>query len=288
MNYQQLIITEPVSNFRTLARNGIRGRWGDAFLKGALYVLILGLPAAVIQMASGQSGAESAFAQAFADYAGGLITYPELVAYSDDYSKSMGIMYLYQILVAGALTLGITQIYLRYRRMQQAPYELLFSGFSNYGRAFGLFFLQTLFILLWSLLLIIPGIIAFYRYRLAFCILADNPQISPLEAINISKGIMQGNKWKAFCLDLSFIGWYLLASFAASLVMMPIAMGAAMAGGISGQSGLSATPIISIVSLIAYAFAGGLVDMYQGTSVAAFYERASGILKYHDEITGLE
>ncbi|MPN61797.1 hypothetical protein SDC9_209541 [bioreactor metagenome] len=70
--------------------------------------------------------------------------------------------------------------------------------------------MMTIFVILWSLLLIVPGIIAAIRYSMCFYILADNPDIGIMEALNESKRMMRGNKWKYFCLNLSFIGWGLL------------------------------------------------------------------------------
>ena len=69
---------------------------------------------------------------------------------------------------------------------------------------------MCIFILLWTLLLIIPGIIATYSYAMTFFIIADDPQAGALEAIGRSKEMMRGHRWKLFCLFLRFIGWSLL------------------------------------------------------------------------------
>jgi uncharacterized membrane protein len=61
-----------------------------------------------------------------------------------------------------------------------------------------------------SFTLIVPGIIAAFRYSMAFYILKDHPEISPMEAIRRSKEMMVGQKWRYFVLNLSFIGWALL------------------------------------------------------------------------------
>ena len=85
-----------------------------------------------------------------------------------------------------------------------------FYGFKQFGRAFGCYFLMGLFICLWGLLLIIPGIIKAYSYMLTPFIVMENPQMSITDAIDESRRLMDGNKWRAFCLALSFIGWWLL------------------------------------------------------------------------------
>ena len=71
--------------------------------------------------------------------------------------------------------------------------------------------MKDLFIWLWSLLFIIPGIIKAYEYRLVPYIISENPQMNYRDALAESKKLMAGNKWKSFVLDLSFIGWDLLA-----------------------------------------------------------------------------
>ena len=71
---------------------------------------------------------------------------------------------------------------------------------------------QYIFVFLWTLLFIVPGIVAAYRYRFAILNLCENPEIGVMEAINMSKAQTAGFKWQLFVLDLSFIGWALLAS----------------------------------------------------------------------------
>lgn len=73
--------------------------------------------------------------------------------------------------------------------------------------------LQTLYVVLWTLLFIIPGIIASYRYAMTNYILAENPEMKASEAIDRSKEMMDGNKWRLFCLHFSFIGWVILCTF---------------------------------------------------------------------------
>ncbi len=86
----------------------------------------------------------------------------------------------------------------------------VFSGFGRFFSAGWLLVLQTLFVCLWSLLFIIPGIVAFYSYRQAFFIKADHPEWSASRILSESKRMMKGHKWRLACLDASFIGWVLL------------------------------------------------------------------------------
>ena len=90
------------------------------------------------------------------------------------------------------------------------------SAFSDgqYLPIIGTMFLKDIFILLWTLLLIIPGIVKSYAYRFVPYILADNPEIGASRAIELSNEMTRGHKWSMFVLDLSFIGWYLLGLLA--------------------------------------------------------------------------
>ena len=116
-----------------------------------------------------------------------------------------------QLLIGGAIELGLKRYNLDLLTRENPPaFATLFSRFCIWGRAFGLRFMIGLRIFLWSLLFVIPGIIASYRYALAPYLMAENPDMGVMEAISRSKELMDGNKWRLFCLHLSFIGWNLL------------------------------------------------------------------------------
>lgn len=94
-------------------------------------------------------------------------------------------------------------------------------GFSpNWGNVVKTMFLRSLFIFLWSLLLVVPGLIKAYAYRMVPYILAENPDINSREARELSSRMMRGHKWRAFVLDLSFIGWYLLSVLTLGILMI--------------------------------------------------------------------
>ncbi len=88
----------------------------------------------------------------------------------------------------------------------------MFNGYYDWWGAIKTYFFVGLFAWLWSLLLIIPGIVKAYSYRLAIYIKAENKEMGALEAIRKSKEIMHGHKLEWFVLDLSFIGWALLVA----------------------------------------------------------------------------
>jgi uncharacterized membrane protein len=114
------------------------------------------------------------------------------------------------LLISGPMAVGWAIFALAAARDHNPRLELIFNGFQTFGTALAAYLLVGLFVLLWSLLLIVPGIIAALAYSQVFYILADNRMTGPLEAIRRSKEMMRGNKWKFFCLALRFVGWALL------------------------------------------------------------------------------
>ena len=114
------------------------------------------------------------------------------------------------LFIAGPMLVGISMFSLSLSRGENARLEQIFEGFKNYGTVLGAYLLMVLFIFLWMLLLIIPGIIAAIAYSQTFYILAEDDAISSMDALKKSKEMMDGYKWKYFCLGLRFIGWALL------------------------------------------------------------------------------
>jgi uncharacterized membrane protein len=114
------------------------------------------------------------------------------------------------LLISGPLVVGIALFSLSISRNQDASIGQLFLGFNKYGICLAAYLLVALFTILWMLLLIIPGIIAAISYSMTFYIIADEDSIGAMEAIDKSKKMMDGYKWKYFCLLLRFFGWALL------------------------------------------------------------------------------
>lgn len=114
------------------------------------------------------------------------------------------------IIVVAPFSLGIVIFSLAISRNEEAKLDLIFQGFNKFGTSLGAYWLMFLFILLWTLLLIIPGIIAALSYSMTFYIIADEDSITAMDAITKSKKMMNGYKWKYFCLGLRFFGWALL------------------------------------------------------------------------------
>jgi uncharacterized membrane protein len=117
------------------------------------------------------------------------------------------------LILSGPLYFGYSQYCLNFKRGNNPKFDDLFSGFKNLGSSIALYFIMWIFILLWSLLLIVPGIIAGIRYSMSFYVLCDKPDIGALNALNKSKEIMRENKMQLFLLWLSFIGWAVCCIF---------------------------------------------------------------------------
>ena len=115
-------------------------------------------------------------------------------------------------LLGMVLSAGFVLYCMAVRRGERAEFLTLFDGFSFVGKLIGLNIVMYFFITLWSMLFVVPGIIAAYRYRFALYNLYENPGISVFEALNMSKRQTYGYKSQLFMLDLSYLGWTLLAS----------------------------------------------------------------------------
>ena len=119
------------------------------------------------------------------------------------------------LVVAGPLGYGLNYIFLKQARDGQ-PVKIadLFKGFENdFGDNFLLGFMSGLFVALWSMLFVIPGIVKAYAYSMAYYIKLDHPEYKWRQCLDESQAMMKGYKMTLFVQDLSFIGWYIVGSF---------------------------------------------------------------------------
>lgn len=200
-------------DFRRLARESLAGKWPLSILI-CIIATILGGSASSSQIftmkfnkdntiMSGQLGGFTIFDCSVTDLVTGILA-----------SVALG-MVIYGIvifLIGSAIEIGQVQYFIRNADHGQGQLNDLTAYLHIFGKALGLRIIMTVFICLWSLLLVIPGIIAAYRYSMAVYLMAENPDIGIMEAIDKSKELMAGNKWRFFCLDFSFIGWGILSS----------------------------------------------------------------------------
>ena len=180
------------SELRAQARERLEGQWGTFVLMTFLMLVIQ----TILQIPG---------------YIGSLleILSPENVLASLSFSNISNILSL----LALPLSWGLTVSLLRNHREESVDLENLFDGFrgGRYTRVFCALFLVNLFTILWTLLLIIPGIMKAFSYALTPYIIMDEPELTARQAITRSCEIMQGRRWKLFCLSLSFIGWGILS-----------------------------------------------------------------------------
>lgn len=128
-------------------------------------------------------------------------------------------VYVLTSLLTSVLSAGFVLYCMAVRRGERAEYLTLFDGFSFVGKIVLLQIITVFFVFLWSLLFLIPGIIALYRYRFAFFNLYENPGIGVMEALDMSKRQTLGYKSQLFVLDLSYLGWALLSCLPAFVML---------------------------------------------------------------------
>lgn len=127
---------------------------------------------------------------------------------------------LASIAITGPISYGLVIITINVIRKEFLKLSSLFDGFSNFGETFLLYLLNSIFVALWTLLFIIPGIIKSFAYSMSPYILADNPNMTQKEARKQSERLMNGNKFRLFCLELSFIGWIFLSILTCGILLI--------------------------------------------------------------------
>lgn len=169
---------------------------GIVLILNTLYGWVSGSTAAQITQYADALGGSISFTLHTPDFPAGVVTFVTVVV----------------SLLTSILSAGYALYILGIRRGQHMGYGTLFDGFAFAGKIILLDIVMSLFIILWTLLFIIPGIIAAYRYSFALYNLCENPEIGVMEAISLSKEQTRGYKWQLFVLDLSFIGWAILSA----------------------------------------------------------------------------
>ena len=117
------------------------------------------------------------------------------------------------LIIGSGVSVGYAKLNLDIVDGGSASVGTIFSMFGRWKSALWSRILIGIRVMLWSLLFVIPGIVASYSYAMVGFVLADHPEMSASEALAESKRIMRGNRWRLFCLNLSFIGWSFLCVF---------------------------------------------------------------------------
>lgn len=208
------------ADFRMIARQALTGRWSIAVIAG-LIAALLGAVASngpEIKLNINSSGAnvglELAGQQIYTSNGG---WNNQLVSFLAGWAVFLVLAALVMAVVYFVLGSVIEVGYARFNldlvdRREKPEISTMFGYFAHWKNTASTKFLQTLYILLWSLLFVIPGIVAGYSYAMTSYILSEHPELTADEAINISKQMMSGNRFRLFCLHLSFIGWELLCT----------------------------------------------------------------------------
>lgn len=127
---------------------------------------------------------------------------------------------LIRLILGGTVLLGHCTFLLKQYDRKGPTFGDLFSQFHRYSDGLCLNLLTSIYTILWTLLFIIPGIIASYSYAMAPFILAENPEYTPTEAIEASKKLMLGHKRDLFILELTFLGWEILSVLTAGIGLL--------------------------------------------------------------------
>lgn len=234
------IISEPSSKIREIARNALAGYWKPVFLGIFIYSL---LTSGVSQLLDNFFYYDYDLPIGY--YSVGSITYQ--IGYGGN---------IYDLFTSGAFSLGLAIFMLTFFRSKKTDNTLIFDGFSSFGKALLAALIMGIKIFLWSMLLVVPGIIAIIRYSQTFFVMADHPEYSANECIEESKRLMMGNKASFFCLHLSFIGWYILAAIPSGIIL-----------NIFDGDGVLAVIVTFLASIPLF-----FVSVYVETANTAFYE----------------
>ncbi len=191
------------------AKNALSGHWGSAVL--------VSFAASLLGGNSGGGGSVSTSTEIDSETLSTLVqAYPWLQDAVDVIMAVLPFVVIYGLvitIIGGMIQLGYYQYCVKLCLGVDAGVKELFVHKQYLLKAFALSLLITIKTMLWSCLFVIPGIVASYRYAMAPYLMAENPDIGIMEAIEESKVMMNGYKGDLFYLHLSFFGWALLSVF---------------------------------------------------------------------------
>lgn len=204
------------SELKQAAKNALHhSYWKSVLVAALLMISVGGACGASSASQSGKSMSDSSFLKQFSSFHS-LSVIAILSAVLLILVISVGV----SIFILGPLEVGCQKFFSE-DVIGPTPLDRLSAGFSSdYMNVVKTIFLRGLYILLWSLLLLVPGLIKMYEYRMVPYILAENPGMSSKEVFALSKKMMDGEKMHAFVLDLSFIPWYLLSMITCGLAAL--------------------------------------------------------------------
>ena len=209
------------ADFRQIAREALRGKWSIAVIAGLIASLLGGLGSdgpevkLNIDMSTGANVSFEYAGQTILSTNGGLNEQLGAVLVGSAIYIAVAAILLAAVyfILGSVIEVGYARFNLDLLDRKEAKLESLFTYFYNWKTTAATRFIVGLRTILWTFLFIIPGIIAAYSYAMTGYILAEHPDLTATEAVERSKEIMSGNRFRLFCLQLSFIGWAILCSF---------------------------------------------------------------------------
>lgn len=204
-------------DFRQIARDNLRGHWGIAVVAGLLASL-LGVSDSNFSFNFNINSGSSSQYDLNAMFAQLENSWPEIfqifMAFINFVVVALLVLSVILFFLCSIISLGYRKFHLDLYDPEKTPsLGTIFRYFPHWKVAVLTRLRSTLIIFLWTLLFFIPGIIATYSYAMTDFILAENPGLTPKEAMARSKALMAGNRWRLFCLEFSFIGWAFLCLF---------------------------------------------------------------------------
>lgn len=253
-------------DYKDIACDSLRGKWPLAIFTGLVASLIGGTTI---------SSSTSSVLTLDEDWISNMLVkfegnqfYSEILSCLGIVSTVLIAFSIVRFIIGGAAQLGYAKFYLKLVDEEEASFFNLFTQFRRIGDGICMILLRALYVLLWSMLFIIPGIIKSYSYAMTPYILAENPEMTANDAITKSRRIMQENKWRLFCLDFSFIGWEMLCLLPVISGMILVNTTATNGGPISALWWLVPCAVLSFIGQL-------FLNPYIEAAHAAFYRDIS-------------
>lgn len=267
-------------DFRRYAREALKGRWLEAGGVG----LVAGLLGASIST-GGSAGSFGGGSENSDTIANSIQQIPaEVLAIGLGVVLVLFLWLIVVTVIGGATTLGYAKYNLNIVDDNHPKFKDIFSQYHRLGTGFGMQFFRGLYIFLWSLLFVIPGIIASYSYCMTPFILVENPEMTAREAIKKSKELMKGNKWRLVCLEFSFIGWYLLAVVVMWAALMVITLPMIF---MESEEVMIVGIVATIIMIIAFIIILTLtLSPYITTSITVFYREIKDAKYSNPQVEG--